>query len=154
MYSHEIGHSLKEAAAQNPMALALGSAGLVGGIHYGARASLDATRPFAIFSVSETEREENSSGVALVTYLVELTVVVEQRTRVAGQILNTFRRYWGRLANLTTLDPDLARLVLVHPEPDTEIGEADDLDLGKDVILGITSLTVRLSEHEPEILED
>ncbi len=155
MYSHEIAHSLKEAANANPMAAALVVAGpLTGGLHYGVRASHKAIRPFAVFTVSEIERETNSSGVALVTYLVELTVVVDQRGRVAGQLMNIFQRYWSRLGNLTTLNPDLARLVTQPHSTGSEIGEADDLDLGKDVILGNKSWTLKISEHQLEILED
>ena len=136
------------------MASALSAAGFTGGLHYGTRASLkaDVLRPYATYSVSEIERESNSSGVALVTYEVELSVVVDQKGSVAGRILNVFQRYWSRLGNLTALDSDLARLVLVHPGA-SEIGEADERDLGEDVILGNTSLQIRISEHQPEIEE-
>ena len=156
MYSHEIARSLKAAATSNPMADALVTAGLVGGLHYGVRASQKALKPYATYTGSETDREENSSGVALVTYVADLTIRGKQKQEVAGAIINIFHRYWGRLGNLTTLNPDLARLVLIHPTGPggTEIGEAEDLDLGVDVMLGVTSLTIRLSEHQPEILED
>jgi len=148
-----IAISLKELAASDPMAAALGTAGLAGGLHYGVRATYTAVRPFATFSVVETDREENSSGTDLVTYDVTVTVVVEQLGEIAAAILNVFRTYWGRLMDLPGLDAAEAEFVLIHPEG-TEIGEAEQEDLGNDVIIGVTSFTLKLAEHSPAIVED
>ena len=148
MQIHEIARSLKEVTADTPELATL----LPGGLHYGARASLGAVRPFATFYVDETERRYNSSGVSLVTYEVTLTVVVNEKIGTTGQILAMFHRYWDRLVSLPTLDADLAKLILIHPGS-SELGEAADEDLGKDVILGSTTWTIKLSEHQPELGE-
>ena len=148
-----IAISLKELASADPMAGALAEAGLVGGLHYGVRASRTAGRPFATFSVDEIDREYNSSGVTLVTYTIALTVYVSMYGELASAILGVFHRYWDRLAELPALDSDLAEFVLIVPEG-TEIGEAEIEDLGKDVMIGVTSWTLRIAEHQPEIVED
>ena len=148
MQAHEIARSLKELTADTPELVTL----IPGGLHYGARASLDAVRPFGTFTVKETGRRYNSSGVALVTYEIELTVIVNELIETAGNILNMFHRYWDRMVELPALDSDLARLVLIHAG-ESELGEAEDEDLGKDVVLGVTSWTIKLSEHQPELGE-
>jgi len=154
MQLHGIVQSLKEIASQDPMASALVGAGLVhtppGGIHYGTRAMRTAARPFALLMVHEVERVKNSSGVALVAYEVSLQVFVDQRVNVAGNVLATFHKYWDRIASLPALDAAVARLVLIHPG-DTEIGEAAAEDFGQDVILGTTTWTIKISEHQPEL---
>jgi len=147
-----IVQSLRHAATANPMAAALSAAGLAGGIHYGTRASRAAERPFALLSVNEVSREFNSSGVTLVTYEVSIAVYVDQRVNVAANILAAFHAYWDRLASLADLVAGEAEFVLIRAE-DTQIGEADETDFGKDVILGVTSWTLRLSEHQPELVE-
>ena len=147
-----IAISLKELASASPMASALATAGLAGGLHYGSKASRSAARPFATFSVEETDQERNSSGVALVTYTVSLSVVCEQRGEVAAAILEIFHRYWDRIVSLPTLNSVYADFVLIHPEA-SEIGEAEEEDLGADVIIGNTSWTLLLSEYQPEIEE-
>ena len=148
MQIHEIARSLKEVTADTVELAAL----LPGGLHYGARASLDAARPFGTFRIEEIERTYNSSGVALVTYEVTLTVIVDELVETVGSILSTFHRYWDRLLSLPALDSALARLVLIYPGS-SDIGEAEEEDLGKDVILGVTSWHIKLSEHQPELEE-
>ena len=144
---------LKGLAASDPMASALATAGLVGGIHYGVRASrLNVDRPFCTFSVNEISREKNSSGVSLVVYEVALTVYVDLLGEIAAAILDVFQTYWSRIVTLESLDPDVAELVLIYAEG-SEIGEADDEDLGRDVILGVSSWTLQISESEPELEE-
>ena len=151
MQLHGIVQSLKEIAAANPMAAALGDAGLASTtLHYGTRASRIALRPFGLLMVHEVERIKNSSGVALVAYEVSVQVLVDQRVNVAGDILAVFHRYWDRITSLPALDAAVARLVLIHPG-DTEIGEAPEEDFGKDVILGTTTWTIKISEHQPEL---
>ena len=153
MQLHGIVQSLKTIASQDPMAAALGDAGLASvDLHYGTRASRTALRPFALLMVHEVERVKNSSGVALVAYEVSVQVFVDQRVNVAGDILATFHKYWDRIASLPTLDADVARLVLIH-SGDTEIGEAAEEDFGKDVVLGTTTWTIKISEHQPELQE-
>lgn len=158
MQLHEIAHSLKEIASVNPMATALLSVGFndATGIHYGARASRTAERPFAMIAVVETGREEMSAGVAEVEYEVTLQVVCAELIELAGAILEMFRRYWDRITSLPTLplDPSgepMADFVSIHPLPGSEIGESDDPELGRDVILGTTSWTLTLSEHKPSL---
>ena len=148
-----IATSLKALATANPMAAALVTAGLSGSLHYGTRASRSASRPFATFSVNETEREYNSSGVALVTYEVSVAVYVDYSGEIAAAILDVFQRYWGGLADLPGLDDDLAEFVLIHPET-SEIGETEQEDMGVDIILGIATWTLRIAEHQPEIVEE
>lgn len=148
-----IAISLKQLASADPMASALATAGLAGGLHYGSKASRTAGRPFATFTVDEIERELNSSGVALVTYTISLSVVCEQRGEVAAAILDVFHRYWDRIVTLPSLNLDYAEFVLIHPES-SEIGEAEEEDLGVDVMLGNTSWTLLLEEYQLEIVED
>jgi len=144
-----IAMSLMDIAAANPMS---GAIGLPGGLHYGARASRDVARPFGIFTVSEIERLSNSSRVGLVTYRIEVTVVVEELGEVAGAILRNFHLYWDRLTSLGRIaDPDPRnKLVSVYPG-ESEIGEADETEFGKDLMLGVTSWTMLISEHQPEL---
>lgn len=148
-----IAISLKNLAASDPMASALAEAGLVGGIHYGVRASrLNVDRPFATFSINEIERNKNSSGVALVVLELIVTVYVDLLGETAAAIMDVFQTYWSRITELESLDPDIAELVLIYPES-AEIEEADDEDLGRDVIVGIASWTLQISESEPELEE-
>jgi len=135
------------------MAEALAAAGMVGDLHYGARASRAVDRAFATFSVNEIERIGNSSGAALVTYEVVVTVYVLEKNETAAKILRTFHLYWDRILSLPTLATSRDRLVLIFPGS-SEIGEAEDEDLGKDVILGVTSWTLKVSEHQPELVEE
>ena len=125
---------------------------LPGGLHYGARASRTGPRPFGVFSVTEVERVGNSSGAALVTYRVDLTAVVDELGEVAGTILRKFHTYWDRLTGLTRIaEADVRnKLVEVHPG-ESEIGEADETEFGKDVMIGTTSWTMLISEHQPEL---
>ena len=151
-----IAYALKEIAAENPMAAALIDAGLSdpGGIHYGVRASRTSERPFAMLTVAELGRDEESHGVAEVEYEVALQVVCDQQVNLAGDILDMFHRYWDRATALSLpLDPSgepLADFVSIEPGQ-SEIGEADEKTLGRDVILGATSWTLILSEHRPSL---
>jgi hypothetical protein len=86
--------------------------------------------------------------VALVTYSVSLTVFVDQVDLVAAALLQVFQQYWGGMAKLPGIPSD--DFVAISPES-SEIGEADEEDLGKDVIIGITSWTLRISEHQPAL---
>ncbi len=146
---HNISLSLKNAMAAEPALVALFPDGAAG-LQHGSRASLDANRPFGLLSIEELERVKNTSGVALVTYSVTLTVYADQRVNVVGNILEMFHRYWDRLVTLDRLDSDIARLVLIHPGT-SELGEADEEDLGKDIIIGTTDWIFKLSEHQPEL---
>lgn len=156
MYSHEILRSLKNIAAVNPMASALGTAGLAdptAGIQHGAKASPETVRPFALLNVEKVEEQPNTSGVILATYLVTLQVIADRTPGLVGDILVAFHRYWDRIANLETLDPGSegrARFIQIYPG-ETDIGEAEQEDRGQDVILGTTTWTVQLSEHQPEL---
>ena len=147
----EIARSLMEVASTNPMAGAIAAAGLAGGAQHGARAALGTLKPFALLTVAETDHESNTAGVSLVTYRVGLSIIAEQRVGVTGAILGAFHRYWDRLALLPTLDPAYARFVLIHPESDADIGELDQEDLGKDLLLGSTAWSLVLSEHSPAL---
>jgi hypothetical protein len=49
------------------------------------------------------------------------------------------------------LQAETAKFILIHPTGESEIGEADNEELGKDVLLGSTSWLLKLSEHEPEL---
>lgn len=150
MQLHGIVQSLKQIASEDPMAAALVTAGLSGGIHYGTRAQRDASRPFALLMVNEVDREKNSSGVALATYEVSLQVIVSQRVNVVGNILACFHQFWDRVVSLPALLSTEAKLVLIHPGG-TEIGEAAEEDMGKDVIIGTTTWTLKISEHQPAL---
>jgi len=147
MQIHSIAKSLKEITADTALPLAKL---LTGGLHHGARASRTALRPFGLLSVEEVERVSNSSGVSLVTYEVTLSVYVKELVGTAGSILETFHKYWDRITSLPALDPDVARLVLIHPGA-SELGEAAEEDLGSDIVLGITTWEIQLSEHNPEL---
>ena len=152
MQSDELSRALKEVTADTPVLVNA----LPGLIHHGTRAPKGAIRPFGLMTIAEVEREENTASVALVTYEVTLQVVVNEQIGGpggAGTILRTFHRYWDRLRSLPDgiLDPDYARFVLIRPLGETEIGEADEKEFGKDVILGTTSWHILLSEHSPEL---
>lgn len=123
---------------------------LPGDLHYGARASRIGPRPFATFTVGRVGTERtNSSGVKIGVYEVVLTVVVDESASLTGRILKLFHRFWDRLTSLPNLDPAEARLVMILPgETPSEIGPAEDEDLGRDVILGITSWIVKLREKQ------
>ncbi len=155
MQIHTIAHSLKELAASAPMAAALVEAGFNGHLEYGVRASQVASgeKPNALLVVDELEREFNTGGVALVTYEVTLTVYADERIETVGSILEMFHRYWDRIAGFPAgiMAPDVAAFVSIHPG-DTEIGEATEEDLGKDVIVGTTSWTLLITEHQPQLL--
>ena len=153
MQIDNVATSLKQLANANPMAEALAAAGMVGNLHYGSRASRAVDRAFATFLVNKIGSSGNSSGVKLVTYEVTLTVYVLEKNETAAAILRTFHLYWDRVVSLPTLATSRDRLVLIFPGS-SEIGEAEDEDLGKDVILGITSWQLKLSEHQPELVEE
>ncbi len=143
----KIAQSLKELTATTP-----GIAELLTSLGHGTRISPSATRPYGLISIDEIDRVKNSSGVALVTYEVTLSVYVTELVETAGNILEMFHRYWDRLTSLDALDPAIAKFILIHPTPTpSEIGEADREDLAQDVIVGITSWTIVLSEHQPEL---
>lgn len=145
----KIAQSLKEVTADTPAI-----ASLLTSLGHGTRISPSAELPYGLIAIDEIERVFNSSGVALVTYEATLTVYVKELVETAGNILELFHRYWDRLNSLDALDSEIAKLVLIEPTPaPTEIGEADREDLGKDVIVGITSWTIVLSEHQPELEE-
>lgn len=161
MQIHTIIKSLNTIATEEDgsMAAALATAGFVGKLHHGNRAAASGApgdgggdKPFALINCEEVDSEANSSGVKLVTYLVTLTVVADQKIETVGPILELYHRYWDRLVGLPDLDPDLAKFVLIHPTPTpSEIGEAEREDLGQDVLLGVTSWLLKLSEHQPEL---
>ena len=144
MQIDNIAKSFMEITAAEPiLVVALG-----GGLHYGARAARAGERPFGIFTVSETDRVSNSSGVALVTYEIELTIVVDESVGRCGAILGLFNKYWGRIVSLPTLGDPRDRLVIPPYAGPSEVGEADEKELGKDVIIGVASWTIRVSEHQ------
>jgi len=151
MQLDNIAKSLMEITAENPMAAALIEAGFGGGLYHGARVPRAAERPFGFFTVAETEREGNSSGVALVTYEIELTIVVDESVGVTGAILGVFNTYWGRIMSLPTLADPRDELVIQPISTGCEVGEADEKEFGKDVILGLASWTIRVSEHKPAL---
>ncbi len=142
MQIHNLALSLKEAVAYADL-------GLNAPIEFGSRATLEAPKPFALLDVTEIDREFNSSGVALVTYEVTITVYARELVETVGSVLATFHRYWDRLLSLDGLTED-AELVLIFPG-DTEIADATEEDLGQNVIVGVTSWTLKLSEHQPEL---
>lgn len=150
---HKILESLDAIASDDPMASALADAGFVGGLHHGSDASRDEDHPFGLLNATEVESQGNSSGVRLVTYRIDLTVVVDESNDVTGNLLALFHRFWDRLSGpdaLPSLDSDLAKFVLIWPAS-AESGEDENQDLGKDILLGITAWTLRLSEHQPSL---
>jgi len=152
----KIIQSLDALATEDPLASALATAGFVGGLHHGTDASRKEPKPFGLLNATQVDSEGNSSGVRLVTYRVDLTVVVEADNNVLGKILATFNHYWDRLYGqgaLPSLDPDYAKFVLIWPEA-SESGEAEEQTTeGKDILLGVTSWTLKLSEHQPALEE-
>lgn len=147
MLIHEIIRNLKQITADTAVLAAL----LPGGLGHGARMSRDSARPFGLLAVEEIDHVDNSSGVSLVTYEVTLTVAADEKIETVGPILDTFRRYWDRLTP-SHFSFDNAEFVLIHPNPEpSEIGEDEREDLGADVILGITSWTLRIAESQPAI---
>ncbi|HUT93314.1 MAG TPA: hypothetical protein VMY37_27870 [Thermoguttaceae bacterium] len=145
-----LAQALKEVTASEPALADL----LAGGLHYGTRAG-SSDNPFGLLTIEETEREHNSSGVDLVTYLVTLSIhlrtVGAKSVVEIDRLLGLFRRYWSRLAALPTLDSDLAEFVSIHPVPSSAIGENAEEDLGQDILLGVTSWTIKLAEHQPAL---
>jgi len=145
-----------EEAHGGKMPEALATAGFVGGLHHGTDASRDEPKPFGLLNATQIDSDGNSSGVRLVEYRVDLTVVVEADNNVLGKILATFHRYWDRLIGLNclpSLDPDYAKFVWIFPEA-AESGEAaEQTTEGKDILLGVTSWTLALSEHQPALEE-
>ncbi len=142
MQIHHLAQALKEAVV-------FAELGLNDPIIFGSRANLSARKPFALLDVAEISRVYNSSGVALITYEVTISVYADEKVETVGAVLATFHRYWDRLLSLDGLDED-AELVLIFPG-DSEISEATEEDLGKDVIVGVTSWTLKLSENQPEL---
>ena len=142
MQIHHLAQALKEAVAYADL-------GLNAPIEFGSRTNLTAEKPFALLDVAEISRVYNSSGVALVTYEVTISVHADELVETVGAVLATFHRYWDRLLSLDGLTED-AELVLIFPG-DTEISEATEEDLGKDVIVGVTSWTLKLSETQAEL---
>ena len=153
MQNHHIALSLKEIAAANPMLAAINAVGFVGGLHYGTDAARGGIRPFGLLSVVEVDRLHNTSGVDLVTYEVTLTIVAEMLVGKVGAILAAFHAYWDRINTLPQMATDRDRLVMIHSLANSEIGEADNRDLGKDVILGTTGWTLQISEHTTALTE-
>ncbi len=146
---HNILTALNAVAEENPMASALATAGLVGGLHQGTDTSRDELRPFGLLTAKRVGGVGNSSGVSLVEYRVELTIVVDENADVTGNILGVFNRYWNRLLDLPDL-PAEADFVLIHPE-ESEEGENEQQQEGKDIMLGVTSWTLKLAEHQIEL---
>lgn len=145
--AHNIAKSLKDITAATPDLVTA----LPGGLHHGIRAALAATPPFGLLEVKEIDTEGNTAGVGLVSYLATLTIAVDQAVGGAGGILAVFNRYWNRVANMNGLDDDVARFVLIHRE-EADIGEAENEELGVDKILAVGSWTIKLSEHQPELV--
>ena len=146
---HHIITALNAVASTNPMAGALATAGFVGGLHQGTDTQRDALRPFGLLTAERVGGVPNSSGVSLVEYLVTLQVVVDEDANVAGEILGVFHRYWDRLLDLPAL-PDEADFVQMFPEQ-SEQGEDERQQEGKDIMLGVTSWTLELSESQPAL---
>ncbi len=146
MQIHAIVQSLKDITSNTPALATL----LPGNLHHGTDASIDAPRPFGLLNVVQTESIGNSSGVRLVSYLVTLTVIVDERVTRIGNILDVFSGHWSRITSLPSLDPDLARFVAIAPT-DAELGETEDENLGKDTLLGVTAWELKLSEHSPAL---
>ncbi len=142
MQIHNLALSLRAAVAYADL-------GLNAPIEFGTRINLTAEKPFALLDVAEISRVHNSSGVGLVTYEVTVKVYANELVETVGAVLATFHRWWDRLLSLDGLDED-AELVLIFPG-DTEINEATEEDLGQDVIVGVTSWTLQVAEHQPEL---
>ena len=142
MQIHNLALSLRAAVAYADL-------GLNAPIEFGTRINLTAEKPFALLDVAEISRVHNSSGVGLVTYEVTVKVYANELVETVGAVLATFHRWWDRLLSLDGLDED-AELVLIFPG-DTEISEATEEDLGQDVIVGVTSWTLQVAEHQPEL---
>ena len=150
---HNIVAALDAVATENPMKSAIDSAGFVGGLHQGTDANRGADRPFGLITAERAGGVENSSGVSLVEYLVTLQIVVDEDANVTGEILDAFHRYWDRLAGLPLIDDDddiPANFVLIHPEG-SEQGEDERQQEGRDIMLGVTTWTLKLAEHQPEL---
>lgn len=145
--------SLNAVATVNPMSGVLSAAGFVGGLHHGVDVSRDIDRPFALLNIRGTGRRGSSAGGWLVDYEVSLQIVEDEGVATSGALLEIFHRYWNRLrpAHFSALDLDFAEFVMMDPNEPGEIGEAEQQDLGKDIILGVTSWTLRLEEKQPSL---
>lgn len=152
--------SLNAIASANPMSSALGAAGFsmgsdtVGGLHQGTDASRDVDRPFGLLNASVIGRTHGSSAyVKLIEYAVELQIIEDEGVGTTAAILEVFHQTWDRLTHqhFSALNPDLAEFVYMDANDDAEIGEADQQDLGKDIILGVTSWTLGLEEKQPTL---
>jgi len=151
---HKIIQSLNAIASEDPMASALATAGFVGGLHHGTDAARDEPKPFGLLNATEIESEPNSSGARLVSYRVDLTIVVEESNNLTGQILETFHRYWDRLFGpraLPSLDENLADFIDMHPDTSESGEDAEQTTEGKDILLGVTSWALELGEHQPAL---
>jgi hypothetical protein len=149
MLIHEIIRNLKQITADTPVLSAL----LPGGLGHGARMSRDSARPFGLLRVEEIERVGNTANTPRVGYRVTLTIVADQRIETVGPIMNTFRQYWDRLTP-AHFDLPNGTFTAMQSDPDSEpseIGEDEREDLGADVILGITSWTLKIAESQPAI---
>ncbi len=146
MQIHAIAQSLKEITASTEVLAAL----LPGELAFGERTKRG-TPPYGLLDVTGAESEGISAGVRLVTYDVVLTVVVAELIEQAGTILQTFHQYWDRITSLPSLNPDVARFVVIHPGA-SGMTEAPNKQLGKDVIEASTSWTLRLSESYPDTI--
>ncbi len=151
MQIHQILISLKELAANTPMAEAFEAVGFTPtNIHHGTDATIDAERPFALLNVGVLESEPNSSGSFLVTCQVTLTVVLDEQVELAGKILQVFHDYWDQISGLPNLDLDVADFVQIFAD-DSDLIEIEGENLARDTLIASTGWTMQLSEQSIEI---
>ncbi len=146
---HNIIAALNAVAKTNPMAADLASAGFVGGLHQGTDAQRDAPKPFGLLTAERVGGVHNGP-TELVTYTITLQVIVGENVAVTGQILEVFEAYWSQafLRDNIDLTDTLADFVLIHPGLG-EQGELEQQELGKDIMSGVKTWTLKLQEHQP-----
>jgi len=139
--------SLKSLVAGEPVLAVL----LPGGLHHGERVQAEVVKPFGTLLVEQENIQKNTSGTDIVDYFVRLKVYVLQDGLRAGEILRIFHRYFDRISGLPSLDPDLARFLLIFPGSKQTVEEDKHEEFGKDIIVGKTRWLIRLAEIQPSI---
>lgn len=143
-----IVRSLKAITADTPAI-----ASLLSKLSHGTRISPKAERPFGLLEVEETDRVRNSSGVYLVTYEVTLSVFADNQVKTVGEILEKFDDYWGAIfgnRGLPALDAPRGDFIGIKLTG-SQIGESEREDLGNDVLQGLLTWELKVSEKQPAL---
>lgn len=139
--------SLKQLVAGEPALAVL----LPGDLHHAERVPADTVKPFGTLLVEQEDIQRNTSGTDLVDYFVLLKVYVSQDGLRAAEILRIFNTYFNRISGLPSLDPDLARFLLIFAGQKQNVVKDKDEEFGKDIIIGSTRWLIRLEEIQPSI---